>query len=195
MQNLSLQQVLVFQNDEHKFVHIGVYNMFDKLGRPNYGAQLKSIIRDAERIKEIAALPGRPSADISFGNSFIIRLMNTNCMGWVNSRHNENLNMFDAQVLAQQFADEYEADGYSFTGSLGKKAVRHFGVKGVTNVVIKNAKKQRIYQIAQKLVEGITGINISLVQKEIYRQYVFHGLDTRRKFWNHIYANINSYID
>jgi hypothetical protein len=195
MQNLSLQQVLVFQNDEHKFVHIGVYNMFDKLGRPNYGAQLKSAIRDAMRLKEIAALPGRPSADIGFGNSFNIRLMNTNGQGWITTHHIENLTMFDAQEKANLIANEYVSNGYSFTGSLGNKAIRHFGVKGVTNVVIKHATLKRIYQIAERLVEGITGINIVRVQREIYSQYAFHGLDTRRKFWNHIYADIDSYFN
>jgi hypothetical protein len=195
MTNLNLQQVMVFQNDEHRFVHIGVFNMYDKLGRPNYGAQLSSHIRNAMRIKEIAPLPGRPSADVSFGNAFNVRLMNTDGQGWQTSYHAENLSVFDAQSIAAEIAERYEAAGYSFTGSLGNKAVRHFGVKGITNVVIKNAKMDRIYRIAAKLVEGIVGANVSKVQRDIYKQYAFHGLDTRRKFWNFIHANIDRYVD
>lgn len=195
MQNLSLQQVCVFQNDEHKFVHIGVYNMYDKLGRPNYGAQLKSIIRDAMRLKEIAPQPGRPSADVAFGNSFNIRIMNTNGEGWITTHHIQNLTMYEAQEEAERLSEEYEANGYTFTGSLGNKAIRQFGIKGATNVVIKNATIQRVYHIAEKLVEGISGINVRRVQREIYTQYAFHGLDTRRKFWNHIYGNFDAYFD
>jgi len=195
MQHLDLQQVYVFENTEHRFVHIGVFNMYDKLGRPNYSAQLHHNIRNAMRIKEIAPLPGRPSADVSFGNAFSVRLMNTNGQGWQTVRHIENLEPFDACQIAHEIAEQYEAAGFSFTGSLGNKAIRRFGVKGATNIVIKNANQKRLYTIAEKLVEGITGIKVRLVQRDIYAQYAYHGLDTRRKFWNYIYANIDRYVD
>ena len=195
MQHLDLQQICVFQNDKHSFVHIGVFNMYDKLGRPNYGSQLHHHIRNALRIKEIAPLPGRPSADVSFGNAFNIRLMNTNGEGWREVRRVENLSVFEAWQIAHDIAEQYIAAGYTFTGSLGGKAIRHFGVKGITNIVIKNANQRRLYAIAEKLVEGITGIKVQLVQRDIYAQYVYHGLDTRRKFWNYIHANMHRYFD
>lgn len=195
MKNLSLQQICVFQNDKHKFVHIGVYNMLDNKGVPNYKAKLSSMLQDSIHMKKIAFSPYHKSIDNSFGSSFKVRLMNTDALGWETTRKVENLDLYEAQSVAAEISSEYETLGYSVTGSIGNKAVRHTGVKGVTNIVIKNATMNRLYQIAEKLVSGVSDINVPKVQQAVYKQYVYHGLDTRRKLWGYIHYNIEAFTN
>ena len=194
MTTIDNQQVAVFVNKKNKFVHIGVYNMLNKNGVPNYGAQLSSHITEAKRIKRVAGLDGYTSADISFGNSFTVRLMNTDFDGWETAAHVVDLDLKSAQSLAIKTVAEYEELGYSITGSIGNKAIRHFGITGLTSVVIKNATKSRLNDITRKLVEGIDNVDLPKVQNAIYRQYNYNGLDTRRKFWYFIFENLDNYL-
>lgn len=199
MQNTELQQICVFKNEEHKFVHIGVYNMTDKQGRPNYGAKLESQYRDAMRIKEKNEWETSREAEKAFGSSFMVRMINTELSQWETTLVCQNLELRRAQDLAFELSEQYEIEGYSVTGSMGAKAVRHTGNgKYINNTVIKNATMSRLFDIVAKLTEGMAGINLLKVQKDIYRRYTdpkTSGFDTRRKFWHHITRNIENYAN
>lgn len=197
MQKTDLQQILVFKNETNRFIHVGVYNMFDKEGRPNYSAKLENFYRDANRAKDKNESINSIGAENAFGSSFYVRLMNTPLEQWETDVQIDNLGLYDAQALAFELAEQYDAEGYTITGSRGAKAIRHTGKgKHVNNIVIKNATMKRIHEIVEKLTEGMTGINIVKVKRDIYNRYTdpkTFGFDTRRKFWHHIMRNWNNY--
>jgi hypothetical protein len=197
MKNLENQQVCVFVNEHHKFVHIGVYNMYDKDGRPNYGATLQSSYNDAVRAARNANKMNAKGSDNAFGNSFLVRLMNTSVDQWKTATNVRDLLLSEAQDKAKELSDFYESNSYKVTGSLGAKAVRHLGSnKYATSATIKNATMQRLYQIVEKLTEGHHEVlNMSRVKSDIYRRYNDVGnFDTRRKFWNFINENFDQYM-
>ena len=197
MQKTDLQQILVFKNETHRFIHIGVYNMFDKEGRPNYSAKLESFYRDANRAKDKALFEKSIGAENAFGSSFFVRLMNTPLEQWETAVEIGNLDLYTAQDFAFELTEQYEAEGYTITGSRGAKAIRHTGNgKHINNVIIKNATMKRIFEIVEKLTEGMTGVNIMKIKKDIYNKYTdpkISGFDTRRKFWHHIMRNWDNY--
>ena len=197
MKNLDNQQILVFVNEQHKFVHIGVYNMYDKEGRPNYGASLQSQYREALRAIRHANKRDAKGTDNVFGNSFQVRLMNTTIDQWKVASTVRDIDIAQAQVIAEEIKEELVSRGYSITGSGGVKAIRHLGTnKYATSIIIKNATMKRLYQIVEKLTEGYHDVlNMSRVKSDIYRRYneVDGNFDTRRKFWNHINENFEAY--
>lgn len=200
MQNTELQQIQVFLNQTQRFVHVGVYNMTDKEGRPNYSASLTSIYKDASRAAEMDESRTSIGAELAFGGSFLVRLMNTPLEDWVVARQFTNMSVFDAQELAEKLRNFYEDQGYSVTGLRGTKAVRRDGTlgKSVNNIKIKNATLKRIYQIVDKLTEGMTGIDIAKARRDIYTRYISKtetSFDTRRKFWHHIMRNWDNYAN
>lgn len=189
------QKILVFVNDEFKFAHIGVFNMIDKKGRPNYSGSLSAYMTEANRVKNLLPSNNDKGTENAFGNSFLVRLMNTNNVGWDTREEYLNVSLSDVDEFCLGLSEKYDSMGYSITGSMGRKAIRQTGMKGVTNLVIKNATRDRLYAIAEKLVEGIQNVDIRRVQVDIYKQYVFNGLDTRRKFYRHIIANMEKYLN
>ncbi len=196
MQNTELQQVLVFVNSTHGFVHVGIYNMTDKHGKPNYSAKLAYLYKNASRIQNTPEYINSIGADMGFGSSFFVRLMNTELDEWVTAQHFQNISVFDAQELAIELRSFYENDGYDVTGITGAKPIRRDGTstKYANNVVIKNATMSRLHQIVDKLTEGMTDIDIKKVRADIYSKYNFTaGFDTRRKFWHHIMRNWDKY--
>jgi hypothetical protein len=197
MKNLEDQQLLVFVNDQQQFVHIGVYNMYDKEGRPNYGASLQSQYRESVRAKHYANKEDARGTDRAFGNSFQVRLMNTSIDQWEVYSNARDLSLSQAQDLAHEMSELFASKGYSVTGSLGAKAVRHLGSnKYATSITIKNANMKRIYEIVEKLTEGYHSIlDVRRVQTTIYRKYIDQNgnFDTRRKFWNFINENFDRY--
>lgn len=199
MQNTELQQIQVFVNETHKFAHVGIYNMTDTEGRPNYNANLDSLYREATRVASMQENRYSVGADHAFGGSFIVRMMNTPRSEWDVTRRLTNLDVFNAEELAEELRNFYETDGYSVTGLRGSKAIRRSGVggKSVNNIKIKNATLKRIYQIVDKLTEGMTGINIAKARGDIYMRYISkteNNFDTRRKFWHHIMRNWDNYV-
>jgi hypothetical protein len=200
MKNTELQQIQVFKNETHRFVHVGIYNMTDKEGRPNYSANLDSLHRDASRVASMEETRASIGAELAFGGSFLVRMMNTAREEWSVDRKFTNLSVFEAEDLAEDLREFYEAEGYSVTGLQGSKAVRRTGMNGksVNNIKIKNANLKRIYQIVDKLTEGMTGIDIAKARRDIYTRYISKtetGFDTRRKFWHHIMRNWDNYAN
>lgn len=197
MKNLEDQQVSVFVNDYHQFVHIGVYNMYDKEGRPNYGATLQSQYRESVRARHYANKENAKGTDRAFGNSFQVRLMNTSIDQWEVYSNTRNLELSQAQDFAHELSELFASKGYSVTGSRGAKAVRHLGTnKYATSSIIKNATMKRIYEIVEKLTEGYQEIlNVRHIQSAIYSRYIDPNgdFDTRRKFWNFINENFETY--
>ena len=197
MKNLEAQQVTVFVNEQHKFVHVGVYNMYDKEGRPNYGATLQSQYRESQRAIRHANKEDPKGTDNCFGCSFQVRLMNTSIDQWEVSSNTRDLDIGQARVISTELSDLFEEEGYSVTGIRGNKAIRHLGTsKYVNNVVIKNATMKKIYQIVEKITEGHHSIlNMRRIQSAIYTKYikVDGNFDTRRKFWNFINENFDQY--
>lgn len=197
MKNLDHQQVTVFVNEQQKFVHVGVYNMYDKEGRPNYGATLQSQYRESQRAIRHANSEDPKGTDNCFGSSFQLRLMNTSIDQWEVSSNIRDLDIAQAQVISNELSDLFEEEGYSVTGIRGNKAIRHLGTsKYVNNVVIKNATMKKIYQIVEKITEGHHNIlNIRRAQSTIYSKYIDPNgnFDTRRKFWNFINENFDQY--
>lgn len=199
MQNTELQQIQVFVNEIHKFAHVGIYNMTDNEGRPNYSANLDSLYRDATRVAAMEENRRSIGADLAFGGSFLVRMMNTPRADWAVARQLTNLTVFDAEELAEELRNFYETEGYNVTGLRGSKAVRRNGTSGksVNNIRIKNATLKRIHQIVDKLTEGMTDINIAKVRGDIYMRYISNtqtDFDTRRKFWHHIMRNWDNYV-
>jgi hypothetical protein len=200
MKNTELQQIQVFKNETHRFVHVGIYNMTDKEGRPNYSATLDSLHRDASRVASMEETRNSIGAELAFGGSFLVRMMNTAREEWSVDRKFTNLSVFEAEDLAEDLREFYEAEGYSVTGLQGSKAVRRTGMNGksVNNIKIKNANLKRIYQIVDKLTEGMTGIDIAKARRDIYSRYISKtetNFDTRRKFWHHIMKNWDNYAN
>jgi len=197
MKNIEDQQVSVFVNDYHKFVHIGVYNMYDKEGRPNYGASLHSQYRESVRARRHANKQDAKGTDRAFGNSFQVRLMNTSIDQWEVDSNTQNLELSQAQDLAHELSELFASKGYGITGSRGSKSIRHLGTnKYATSIIIKNATMKRIHQIVEKLTEGYHDIlNVRRVQSVIYSRYIDPNgdFDTRRKFWNFIDENFDQY--
>jgi len=198
MINTDLQQVFVFVNREHMFAHVGIYNMFDKEGRPNYSANIDSLYKDARRVAETPEMRQSIGAELAFGGSFIVRLMNTPRDQWQVDRHFVNLDVFTAQSMAEELRDYYEQEGYSITGLKGLKTIRRDGTaaKYVNNIVIKDATMKRIFQIVERLTEGMTGVNVRQIRIDIYNKYVDRNtmdFNTRRKFWHHIMRNWDRY--
>jgi hypothetical protein len=198
MTNTDLQQILVFINEAHRFVHVGIYNMTDKEGRPNYNANLDALHKDAQRVANTAEIKESIGAELAFGGSFIVRLMNTARDQWETTRQITNLDVFAAQEMAEELREFYEETGYSVTGLKGSKPIRRDGTSGkyINNIKIKDATMKRIFQIVEKLTEGMTGINTRQVRIDIYNNYVNRdtvGFDTRRKFWHHIMRNWDRY--
>ena len=99
MKNLEAQQVTVFVNEQHKFVHVGVYNMYDKEGRPNYGATLQSQYRESQRAIRHANKEDPKGTDNCFGCSFQVRLMNTSIDQWEVSSNTRDLDIGQARVI------------------------------------------------------------------------------------------------
>lgn len=197
MKNLEAQQVTVFVNDYHKFVHVGVYNMYDKEGRPNYGATLQSQYRESQRAIHHANKEDPKGTDNCFSSSFQVRLMNTPIDQWEVTSNIRDLDIAQARVISTELSDLLEAEGYNVTGIRGNKAIRHLGTsKYANNVVIKNATMKKIYQIVEKITEGHHSIlNMRRIQSAIYTRYikVDGNFDTRRKFWNFINENFDNF--
>ena len=198
MKNIELQQIRVFINETSGFVHVGIYNMFDKEGNPNYSANLDSLYGKAKRSSQIDETISSMGAELAFGGSFNIRLMNTPREDWITAKQIINLTVFDAQDLAEEFRVFYENDGYDVTGLKGTKPIRRDGSlgKSINNIKIKNATIKRIYQIVDRLTEGMTGINVAQARRDIYNKYVSKyetDFDTRRKFWHYIIRNWDRY--
>lgn len=198
MQNTELQQIQVFVNQTHKFAHVGIYNMTDSAGRPNYNANLDSLYREAARVAAIEENRFSIEADVKFGGSFIVRMMNTQRSDWSVARQLTNLDVFNAEELAEELRDFYEAEGYNVTGLRGSKAIRRGCASGksVNNIKIKNATLKRIHEIVDKLTDGMAGINVAKVRADIYMKYISitqTDFDTRRKFWHHIMRNWDDY--
>jgi len=198
MKNTELQQVLVFTNETHRFAHVGIYNMYDKEGRPNYSANLDALYKDAQRFAETPEYNQSIGTDIAFGGSFIVRMMNTTRDEWANSQHIKDLDVFTAQEMAEELREYYTGLGYSVTGLKGSKPIRRDGTSGkyINNIVIKNATMKRIFQIVDRLTEGMTGVNVRQIRIDIYNKYTNRNtvdFDTRRKFWHHIMRNWDRY--
>jgi len=189
------QKILVFVCEEHKFAHIGVFNMFDKHGKLNYSGSLNAYKTEANRVKKLLPEKDPKGTENTFGNSFMIRLINTGNNLWHTAEEHYNVEPFELRQIVIELHEKYEGMGYSMSGSLGRKGIRQTGVSGVTNTKINNATRDRLFEIAAKLVEGISDINLRLVQIDIYKQYNYHGLDTRRKFFNFIHQNLDKYIE
>jgi hypothetical protein len=198
MTNTDLQQVLVFVNETQQFVHVGIFNMTDKEGRPNYSASLDSLYKDAQRYSSMCEHQDSIGAELAFGGSFRVRLMNTLRNEWETARQITNLDVFTAQTISEDLREYYEELGYSVTGLRGSKPIRRDGTsaKYINNIKIKDATMKRIFQIVEKLTEGMTGINTRQARIDIYNKYVNRdtvGFDTRRKFWHHIMRNWDQY--
>lgn len=188
------QKILVFVCDEYKFAHIGVFNMYDKHGKPNYSGSLSSYKTEATRVKKLLPEKNSKGTENAFGNSFMVRLINTGNDLWYTAEEYIDVEPFELRQIAIELHEKYEGMDYSVSGSLGRKGIRQTGFSGVTNTKINNATKDRLYQIVEKLVEGISNINLRQVQIDIYKQYNYGGLDTRRKFFNFIHQNLDKYI-
>jgi hypothetical protein len=198
MKNTELQQILVFKNETSKFVHVGVYNMYDKSGNSNYNCKLEYQYRDANNAKKKDEFIASIGAEKAFGSSFFVRLMNTPLDQWEVDAKLENLSVHDANVLSTKMLEDYEIEGYNVTGLRYSKIIRHDGTgkKSPNNIIIKNATMKRIHDIVEKLTEGMIGINLNKVKRDIYIKYIdpkTSGFDTRRKFWHHIIRNWDNY--
>lgn len=195
MRDLNLQQVIVYKSDKFKFCHVGTYNMYNKKGHVNQDAKLSKIYYDATYAMKNASSINPKGTDSYFNSGFTVRLMNTGIDVWETAEIHENLDLEDARKMSIKLAEKYDGAGYSITGSRGNKAIRQTGEKAASNVVIKNATMQRIFEIVEKLTHGIENINLFKVQKDIYKQYNYGSLDTRRKFWHFIHENIDVYTN
>lgn len=195
MRDLNLQQVIVFKCEKFKFCHIGVYNMYNKKGHVNEHAKLSVIYYNATYAVKNASGVNAKGTDSYFTSGFTVRLMNTGMDAWETAEIHENMELEDARKLSMKLVETYEANGYKITGSRGNKAIRQVGECVQSNHEIKNATMGRIFEIVEKLTHGIEGINLFKVQKDIYKQYNYGSLDTRRKFWNFIHENLDVYTN
>ena len=195
MRDLNLQQVIVYKCEKFKFCHIGTYNMYNKKGHLNQDAKLSVIYYNATYAAKNASGINPKGTDSYFNSGFTVRLMNTGMDSWDTAELHENLDLEDARKLSSKLVETYEAAGYSITGSRGNKAIRQTGERAPNNHEIKNATMSRIFEIVEKLTHGIEGINLFRVQKDIYKQYNYGSLDTRRKFWNFIHENLDVYAN
>lgn len=195
--NLDSQQIHVIVNEKNKFAYVGVNNMYNADGTINYGPGLDNMYRNAERSKILAGSTNPKSYDKTFGSSIMVQMMNTPKEDWEVFDRIIDLDLLDAQMEALRIAEEYEAKGYNVTGSRGHaKAVRQTGLcKQIDNTKIKNATMDRIYSIVDKLTEGLEDLDLVKIKRDIYVLYndPYANFDTRRKWWYHIYKNLDKY--
>ena len=195
MRDLNLQQVIVYKCEKFKFCHVGVYNMYNKKGHVNQDAKLSVIYYNATYAVKNANGINPKGTDSYFTSGFTVRLMNTGIEAWECDEVIENLDLDDAQKMSKQLVEKYEAAGYSITGSRGNKTIRQTGERAPNNHEIKNATMARIFEIVEKLTHGIENVNLFKVQKDIYKEYNYGALDTRRKFWNFIHERLDVYMN
>ena len=195
MRDLNLQQVIVHKCEKFKFCHVGVYNMYNKKGHVNQDAKLSVIYYNATYAAKNAAGINSKGTDSYFNSGFTVRLMNTGIEAWECIELYEDMDLEDARKLSIKLVEKYETAGYSVTGSRGNKTIRQTGERAVSNYEIKNATMARIFEIVEKLTQGMENINVFKVQKDIYKEYNYGTLDTRRKFWNFIHKNIHVYTN
>lgn len=190
MKNLDLQQIIVYRNDDLKLAHVAVNNMYTNKGQKNYSASLTGAYNHAKYAMRGAA--DNPSTEHHFCSSFITRLMNTGLEGWKETQRIEDLSVSQALKIARQIREDLEDLGFDVTGLYRGKSIRNTGVRGITNLVIKNATQRRIFDIVSKLTVGIEGINLVKAQNMIYMQYIKERLNTRREFWYFINENLDT---
>ena len=190
MKNLDLQQIIVYRNDDLKLAHVAVNNMYTNKGQKNYSASLTGAYNHAKYAMRGAA--DNPATEHHFCSSFITRLMNTGLEGWKETQRIEDLPVSQALKIARQIREDLEDLGFDVTGLYRGKSIRNTGVRGITNLVIKNATQRRIFDIVSKLTVGIEGINLMKAQNMIYMQYIKERLNTRREFWYFINENLDT---
>lgn len=125
------QKILVFVCDEHKFAHIGVFNMMARSGKANYSGSLNGYAIKAKRMKNLLPSRDAKGTDSAFGNSFLVRLINTGSDKWSTREQFFELDINEARNKAFELYEKYEAMGYSVTGSKGNKAIRQKGEKPI----------------------------------------------------------------
>jgi hypothetical protein len=190
MQNLDLQQIIIYRNDRLKLAHVAVNNMFTNKGQKNYSASLNGVYNNAKYAIRGAA--NNPSTEHHFGSAFMTRLMNTGIDEWTETNRVENLTITTALRESRTLREQLEAEGYDVTGCFRGKSIRNTGVKGITNFIIKNATQRRIFDIVNKLTVGIEGLNKIKTQNTIYMQYIREKLNTRREIWYFIQENLDT---
>lgn len=186
--NQNDQQVVVYMNDKHSMVHVGIFNILTPKGTKNTNFRLNQLYTKAEYAKKNAKLKDYRSYRF-FNGSFSARLLNTNREDWRIVSIFKPLNKERALDLKKELLSEY-AKTHDVTGKAKSKVVRvTHETTYESRKEILNATKTQIYKIVKTLAAGLN-VDLTQMQQEIYWNYVYSRMNTRQDFW--VYLNENA---